>query len=103
MRAFNLTGRHLTGADKRSLARQAQRKRTHHRRSLVGHYGAEKGIPLAREIARRNERELLSMDGDRPTGAGVWRGTDGRAFLDFALWSADPAKSPAGRFPVVRF
>ena len=71
MRAYNVTGRHLTGADRRRLARLNCADRRRHRALLVASYGTEKGLALAATIARRNERELLSLDEGRPTGAAV--------------------------------
>lgn len=67
--------------------------------------GEERAAPI-RERARREERELLVPTPGGLIGAGVWLHghgeRKGRLSFDFALWSADPQKTPVDRYPVVR-
>jgi hypothetical protein len=106
MRAFNVRGVHLTGADRRNLARQYRRYKRSHNKMLRRALGGEAPSEIAR-INQLVERELFTVDAGRPTSAAVYanHGTShpGNPTLDFVWWSGEPARHPEGRYAVVRF
>lgn len=106
MRAFNVRGVHLTGADRQNLARQYRRSKRKHNRILRRALGAKAPAEIAR-INRLVERELFTVDAGRPTSAAVYanHGTlhSGNPTLDFVWWPAEAERHPSSRYAVVRF
>ena len=102
MLVFNCSGRHLTGADRRSVRRAYRRKQRKHAARLRSSLGPLEGAQQAREARRREERELVQTMGDQVYGAMIstvhFGPHRGNVLFDFAGWSV----SPVGRFPTVR-
>lgn len=71
MRIFNITGHHLTGADKRFLAREYRRQRNGSRRTFVNAYGTEKGAAMWMDVNRRQETMLTQEEADGETLVGT--------------------------------
>lgn len=93
MRALNCTGRHLTGADRRNLARQWRAHRRYRLASRVRSFGVVNGTELARRQSRAEEDSLRE-------GAAV-ASHNGRISLEFLHW---PEGEPLpAQCPVVRF
>lgn len=101
MRVFNLTKRHLTGADLRRVRRLFRKRFRSHSASLVKHYGEEAGRAKATAIHRRQQRELVQVDGAERSAYAVWaRENDGALYVDGGVWTL--AHKGWGGFPVVR-
>jgi hypothetical protein len=89
MIVFNVTGRHLTGADLRHIGRQFRRHRRRHTRHLIRVYGPEKGAYRQGDLYLHQELEPVQKDGLNWSANGVWRrGDDASRFVcDGGAWT----------------
>lgn len=64
MRVFNATGQRLTGADKRSLARDWRRLQRKHLKRMIRYKGEEEGSELSKRIRQAQEKMLIQVEPD---------------------------------------